>query len=187
MPLTSGAIVVLALLALLATADAIPAEKLVLRSRNTTFTGAALIGAGTPMVIGGFQGSGGAVVAGSTMLGLGGTLFIGGTLAEAAGLHRLTGVSTAVGWTGLAMMSVAGSATVGILVGGSSTAALVVGSSLGGVGFILIIAQASINVRNGYAMGVSERLRVYRPHRVAMTVTPTVREGGGGLALVGVW
>ena len=180
---------VLTLLALLTVADASPAEKLARDGRHMTYLGATLMTTGTPFLMSSGLGLsyGGTTVAGSTLVGMGGPLFLSGTLVEMVGLQRLTGASTLIGWSGFALISVGGSAAAGFIAGGEPGSGLIVGSSLAGIGMILIFAQSGINVRNSYMLKVPDRQQIYRPRRVSMVLTPTVLEGGAGVAFAGVW
>ena len=179
---------VLALMALLVAADASPgAEKLARDGRHMTYLGATMLTLGGPMFLqGSLVGrSNGGVIGGSTLVGMGGPMFISGTLIEMTGLHRLHGVSTAIGWSGFAFLAIGGSVAIGT--SHIHRYGPVVSVSIAGVGMALIFAQSGINVRNSYVLKVPDRQQIYRPRRVSMVVTPTVLEGGAGVAFAGVW
>lgn len=113
-------------------------------------------------------------------------LAIGGTFGEMGALHHIGLMRTTVGWVGMSFL-IAGS--VGLSLGGLGFVPLIAGGTLAGVGLIVLAAQFGLNVRvTQKKLTPDQYIDLYgrpRRHKPQLTVAPTVLDQGAGLVLVG--
>jgi hypothetical protein len=102
-----------------------------------------------------------------------------GVVVEAYGLRKVRRVSVVPGWLGLSFLSVA----PGFL---PLSPAITIG--LASTGLACSFVQLALNASAEAKLDDDTHHQLYdRPHRPVIAVIPTLREGGGGVAVVGLF
>lgn len=109
-----------------------------------------------------------------------------GGIIEARGLQEVTTLTAWPAILGLTLTSVG--LTVGTLGSLGSTALIAIGGGTAVLGATFSWVQMGLNNRAARALGPDRRRELYTPpEKVQVTVVPIWQEGGGGLAVVGLW
>jgi hypothetical protein len=141
-----------------------------------------------------YQRSLGLFLSGVSFIGIGGPVWMVGSLMEGVALHRLYGTTMLPGWIGFGLFSagaaIASSGAIRVAPYGAESRAgrdaMVAGLVVGAVGFLVTLGQYGVNEHTYARLSADDHRETYRP-RFQAVVTPTVQAGGAGLAFAAVW